>query len=85
MTRVALGIAAKRIQLSYSISALNEKEHRDVTAFRGIGSCHLATEVLPGNAACAILENALQLNRGLLDQYWTWLSACSPATWGIRA
>jgi peptide/nickel transport system permease protein len=46
----------------------------------------LATEVLPGNAAYAILgrnasparvralENALHLNRGLPDQYWTWLS-----------
>jgi peptide/nickel transport system permease protein len=42
--------------------------------------------VLPGNAAYAILgrnanparvralENALHLNRGLLDQYWTWIS-----------
>ena len=46
----------------------------------------LTTEVLPGNAAYAILgrtasparvralEDALHLNRGLLDQYWTWLS-----------
>ena len=46
----------------------------------------LATEVLPGNAAYAILgrnanpvrvralENALQMNRGLLDQYWVWIS-----------
>lgn len=46
----------------------------------------VATEVLPGNAAYAILgrnanparvralENALHLNRGLLDQYWTWIS-----------
>ncbi len=46
----------------------------------------LATEVLPGNAAYAILgrnanpvrvralENALHLNRGLLDQYWVWIS-----------
>jgi peptide/nickel transport system permease protein len=46
----------------------------------------MATEVLPGNAAYAILgrnanparvralENALHLNRGLLDQYWTWIS-----------
>jgi peptide/nickel transport system permease protein len=45
-----------------------------------------ATEVLPGNAAYAVLgrtanparvravEDALHLNRGLLDQYWTWLS-----------
>ncbi len=45
-----------------------------------------ATEVLPGNAAYAILghsatparlralELQLHLNRGLLDQYWTWLS-----------
>jgi peptide/nickel transport system permease protein len=45
-----------------------------------------ATEVLPGNAAYAILghtatparlralEVQLHLNRGLLDQYWTWLS-----------
>ena len=47
-----------------------------------------ATEVLPGNAANAILgrnaagnpvalhrlEAQLHLNRGLLDQYWTWLS-----------
>jgi peptide/nickel transport system permease protein len=46
----------------------------------------LATEVLPGNAAYAILghegtparvralEVALHLNRGLLDQYWIWIS-----------
>jgi len=48
----------------------------------------LATQVLPGNAAVAVLgrtaaanpaavyrlEVALHLNRGLLDQYWTWLS-----------
>jgi peptide/nickel transport system permease protein len=46
----------------------------------------VATEVLPGNAAYAILgrnanparvralENALHLNRGLLDQYWAWIS-----------
>jgi peptide/nickel transport system permease protein len=46
----------------------------------------LATEVLPGNAAFAILgRNAtparvraltivLHLNRGVLDQYWTWMS-----------
>jgi peptide/nickel transport system permease protein len=46
----------------------------------------LATEVLPGNAAYAILghsatpaalralEVQLHLNRGLFDQYWVWLS-----------
>jgi peptide/nickel transport system permease protein len=46
----------------------------------------LATEVLPGNAAYAILgrnanptrvralEDTLHLNRGLLDQYWVWIS-----------
>src|ERR1035437_8412630 len=48
----------------------------------------LATEVLPGNAANAVLgrtaaaspvalhrlEAALHLNRGLADQYWLWLS-----------
>ena len=46
----------------------------------------LATEVLPGNAAVAILgrnanparvralEVTLHLNRGLLDQYWIWIS-----------
>jgi peptide/nickel transport system permease protein len=46
----------------------------------------LATEVLPGNAAYAILghnatpaqvralEVALHLNRGLFDQYWAWIS-----------
>jgi peptide/nickel transport system permease protein len=46
----------------------------------------LATEVLPGNAAFAILgrnanparvralETTLHLNRGLFDQYWTWIS-----------
>src|SRR5438874_6987362 len=46
----------------------------------------LATEVLPGNAAFAVLgrnanparvralENALHLNRGLFDQYWVWIS-----------
>jgi len=46
----------------------------------------LATEVLPGNAAYAILghnatpaqvrslEAALHLNRGLFDQYWVWIS-----------
>lgn len=45
-----------------------------------------ATEILPGNAAYAILghsatparlhalEDQLHLNRGLLDQYWLWLS-----------
>ncbi len=46
----------------------------------------LATEVLPGNAAYAVhghaasaqnlkaLEAQLHLNRGLVDQYWLWLS-----------
>jgi peptide/nickel transport system permease protein len=46
----------------------------------------LATEVLPGNAAYAILGHAatpaqvraleatLHLNRGLFDQYWVWIS-----------
>ncbi len=46
----------------------------------------LATEVLPGNAAYAVLghtatpqrlhalEIQLHLNRGLFDQYWVWLS-----------
>ena len=46
----------------------------------------LASEVLPGNAAYAILgrnanparvralENTLHLNRGLIDQYWVWVS-----------
>jgi peptide/nickel transport system permease protein len=46
----------------------------------------VATEVLPGNAAYAILgrnanparvralENALHLNRGLIEQYWVWIS-----------
>jgi peptide/nickel transport system permease protein len=46
----------------------------------------LATEVLPGNAAYAILgrnatparvhtlEITLHLNRGILDQYWAWIS-----------
>jgi peptide/nickel transport system permease protein len=48
----------------------------------------LATEVLPGNAAVAVLgrtaagnpaavhrlERALHLNHGLADQYWAWLS-----------
>jgi peptide/nickel transport system permease protein len=45
-----------------------------------------ATEVLPGNAAYAILgrnaspsrvqalESALHLNRGVFDQYWVWIS-----------
>lgn len=47
-----------------------------------------ATEILPGNAATAVLgrtaaaspvalhrlEAALHLNRGLLDQYWLWVS-----------
>lgn len=45
-----------------------------------------ATQVLPGNAAFAVLgrsanparlhalERQLHLNRGLVDQYWTWLS-----------
>jgi peptide/nickel transport system permease protein len=51
----------------------------------------LATQVLPGNAAIAVLgrtaagnptavhrlEVALHLNRGLLDQYWTWFSGLS--------
>ncbi len=46
----------------------------------------LATEVLPGNAAYAVLgrtasparlralEVSLHLNRGLFDQYWVWIS-----------
>jgi peptide/nickel transport system permease protein len=46
----------------------------------------VATQILPGNAAYAILgrsanpvrlhatERQLHLNRGLLDQYWIWLS-----------
>src|SRR5215469_14648714 len=46
----------------------------------------LATQVLPGNAAFAVLgrganparlhalERQLHLNRGLVDQYWIWLS-----------
>jgi peptide/nickel transport system permease protein len=46
----------------------------------------VATEVLPGNAAYAILgrnatpdrvravEVVLHLNRGIFDQYWTWIS-----------
>ncbi len=46
----------------------------------------LATEVLPGNAAYAILgrtatparlhalEASLHLNRGIFDQYWVWIS-----------
>jgi peptide/nickel transport system permease protein len=46
----------------------------------------VATEVLPGNAAYAILgrnatpdrvravEVVLHLNRGMFDQYWTWIS-----------
>jgi peptide/nickel transport system permease protein len=46
----------------------------------------LATEVLPGNAAYAVLgrtasparvqalEIALHLNRGIFDQYWVWIS-----------
>lgn len=46
----------------------------------------LATEVLPGNAAYAVLghnatparvkalEVSLHLDRGLFDQYWTWIS-----------
>lgn len=46
----------------------------------------LATEVLPGNAAFAVLgrganptrlhalEQQLHLNRGVVDQYWIWLS-----------
>jgi peptide/nickel transport system permease protein len=46
----------------------------------------LATQVLPGNAAIAVLgqsatparvqalEQQLHLDRGLFDQYWTWLS-----------
>ncbi|MGD0375119.1 MAG: ABC transporter permease [Streptosporangiaceae bacterium] len=66
----------------------------------------VATEVLPGNAASAILgHNAtparvralslqLHLNRGLVDQYWTWISglftgnlghslAGGQAVWGL--
>src|ERR1035441_1679758 len=56
----------------------------------------LATEVLPGNAANAVLgrtaaaspaalhrlEAALHLNRGLLDQYWLWLSGLFTANLG---
>jgi len=55
----------------------------------------LATQVLPGNAAYAVLghtatparvhalERQLHLNRGLFDQYWLWLSGLltgSPGT-----
>jgi peptide/nickel transport system permease protein len=57
-----------------------------VTLFLVSALVFLATEVLPGNAAYAILgheatpariralEAALHLNRGLFDQYWVWIS-----------
>jgi peptide/nickel transport system permease protein len=55
----------------------------------------LATEVLPGNAAYAVLgrtatpqrlhllEGQLHLNRGLFDQYWVWLSGLLTGKLGI--
>jgi peptide/nickel transport system permease protein len=57
-----------------------------VTLLAVSGIVFLATEVLPGNAAYAVLghtatparlralEAQLHLNRGLFDQYWIWLS-----------
>jgi peptide/nickel transport system permease protein len=57
-----------------------------VTLFLVSVAVFLATEVLPGNAAYAILghnatparvralEVTLHLNRGLFDQYWVWIS-----------
>ena len=57
-----------------------------VTLFVVSAVVFLATQVLPGNAAFAVLgrganparlratELQLHLNRGLLDQYWIWLS-----------
>jgi peptide/nickel transport system permease protein len=57
-----------------------------VTLFLVSVAVFLATAVLPGNAAYAILghdatparvralEVALHLNRGLFDQYWVWIS-----------
>ena len=58
----------------------------------------LATQVLPGNAAVAVLgrtaagnpaavrrlEAELHLNRGLLDQYWIWFSGLFPGSSGTR-
>lgn len=53
-----------------------------------------ATEILPGNAARAILGQTatperiraltlqLHLNRGIVDQYWTWLSAFVTGNFG---
>jgi peptide/nickel transport system permease protein len=55
----------------------------------------LATQVLPGNAAFAVLgrsanparlhavERQLHLNRGLLDQYWVWLSGLLTGKLGV--
>jgi peptide/nickel transport system permease protein len=66
-----------------------------VTLFAVSVVVFVATEVLPGNAAYAVLghtatpariralEAQLHLNRGLLDQYWLWLSGLltgSPGT-----
>ncbi len=57
-----------------------------VTLFVVSAIVFLATQVLPGNAAYAVLgrsanplrlhatEQQLHLNRGLADQYWIWLS-----------
>ena len=57
-----------------------------VTLFVVSAVVFLATQVLPGNAAFAVLgrganparlratELQLHLNRGLFDQYWIWLS-----------
>jgi peptide/nickel transport system permease protein len=57
-----------------------------ITLFAVSAIVFLATEVLPGNAAYAVLgrsanparlhalERQLHLNQGLLTQYWTWLS-----------
>ena len=68
-----------------------------VTVFIVSVMVFLATEVLPGNAAFAVLgqnanpvrvralEQQLHLNRGLFDQYWTWFSGLFRASSAIRS
>lgn len=73
-THPIMALAAQRLALGL------------LTLFLVSVAVFLATEVLPGNAAYAVLghtatpgalkalEAQLHLNRGLLDQYWVWIS-----------
>ena len=73
-THPIMALAAQRLALGL------------LTLFLVSVAVFLATEVLPGNAAYAVLghtatpgalkalEAQLHLNRGLVDQYWVWIS-----------